>query len=218
MLRFGFDIGIASVGWAVIDDYSVLEAGSNIFEAADANNNMERRGFRQHKRLLRRKRTRLQDFDKFWGNMVGKFPKSPCNIQLELRNKGLVEKLSEEELYFVLRNMLTHRGISYLDDALDEDGTGKGSNYARGIQRNREELQGKFPCQIQHERLEKYGRYQKSLEEIGEQLQRIFLALNEEIFASVGNLEFRYEEKDLFSMIQSTEIDRKRVLETVQVD
>lgn len=48
--------------------------------------------------------------------------------------------------------------------------------------------------------------YQKSLEEIGEQLQRIFLALNEEVFASVGNLEFRYEEKDLFSMVQSTEI------------
>ena len=63
MLRFGLDIGIASVGWAVVDDdYRVLESGSNIFEAADAEKNGNRREFRQHKRLLRRRRTRLQDY------------------------------------------------------------------------------------------------------------------------------------------------------------
>lgn len=47
---------------------------------------------------------------------------------------------------------------------------------------------------------------QKSLEKIDGQLQRIFTALNERIFSSVGNLEFRYEEKDLFSIVQNTEI------------
>ena len=43
-IRIGLDIGIASVGWAVVaDDYSILEAGSNLFESAEAGNNIERR-------------------------------------------------------------------------------------------------------------------------------------------------------------------------------
>lgn len=164
MLRFGFDIGIASVGWAVVDDdYRVLEAGSNLFEAAEASKNVERQEFRQHKRLLRRRRTRLQDFDKLWQRFAGEIPEGQCNSQLELRNQGLSEKLSKRELYFVLRNMLTHRGISYLDEAVDESTAGK-SDYAKGIQRNQEELQHKLPCQIQWERLEKYGRYRGEME------------------------------------------------------
>lgn len=46
-MKIGLDIGIASVGWAVVDDdYKVLEAGSNLFESADASKNVERRSFR----------------------------------------------------------------------------------------------------------------------------------------------------------------------------
>lgn len=38
----GLDIGIASVGWAVIgEDEKVWEAGSNIFEAAEASSNQK---------------------------------------------------------------------------------------------------------------------------------------------------------------------------------
>ena len=47
-IRIGVDIGIASVGWAVVDDeYQVLESGSNLFDSADASRNVDRRGFRQ---------------------------------------------------------------------------------------------------------------------------------------------------------------------------
>lgn len=43
-LRFGLDIGIASVGWAVVrDDYEILESGANLFKSADASKNAERR-------------------------------------------------------------------------------------------------------------------------------------------------------------------------------
>lgn len=36
-VRFGLDIGIASVGWAVVsDEYQILESGANLFEAAEA--------------------------------------------------------------------------------------------------------------------------------------------------------------------------------------
>ena len=64
-LRFGLDIGVASVGWAVVnDEYEVLESGSNIFESANASQNVERRSYRQTKRLLRRRRNRVLDFNK----------------------------------------------------------------------------------------------------------------------------------------------------------
>ena len=56
-IRIGVDIGIASVGWAVVDDeYQVLESGSNLFDSADASRNVDRRGFRQIKRLHRRRK------------------------------------------------------------------------------------------------------------------------------------------------------------------
>lgn len=53
------DIGVASVGYAVIDKMSetVIEAGSNIFPEASAANNQVRRGMRQARRLKRRERT-----------------------------------------------------------------------------------------------------------------------------------------------------------------
>ena len=47
-IRFALDIGVASVGWAVVnDEYVVLESGVNIFPCADASKNAERRNFRQ---------------------------------------------------------------------------------------------------------------------------------------------------------------------------
>ena len=66
------DIGVASVGYAVIDKMSetVIEAGSNIFPEASAANNQVRRGMRQARRLKRRERTRLDDFKKLW-NIMG---------------------------------------------------------------------------------------------------------------------------------------------------
>ena len=41
-IRFALDIGVASVGWAVVnDEYVVLESGVNIFPCADASPNFE---------------------------------------------------------------------------------------------------------------------------------------------------------------------------------
>lgn len=78
---------------------------------------------------------------------------------LELRNRGLNGRLSEEEMFHVLKNELLHRGISYLDDATDGSETAQG-DYAKGISQNQKELDsGKFPCEIQSERLDKYGKY-----------------------------------------------------------
>ncbi len=153
----GLDIGIASVGWAVLDkdSYKIVEAGSNIFPAAEASKNQERREFRGLRRMTRRRRTRLDDFKKLWKNYYkNEYSVTPNNVT-ELKVKGLSEQLSELELYTVLYSYLKHRGISYLEDAVDEGKTG--SDYLKGLQTNQKEMNTKFPSQIQYERLEKYG-------------------------------------------------------------
>ena len=62
------DIGVASVGWAVIDKETetVVEACSNIFPEASAAENQLRREMRQGRRGKRRRKTRLDDFNKLW--------------------------------------------------------------------------------------------------------------------------------------------------------
>ena len=56
-IKLGLDIGTSNpVGVAVIDDdYNVIDAVSDIFTEADASKNVERRGFRETKRLIRRR-------------------------------------------------------------------------------------------------------------------------------------------------------------------
>lgn len=160
-VMIGLDIGVASVGWAVVDGdkYKVLEAGANLFTSADASQNAERRDFRQKKRLSRREHTRIRDFEKLWTKSGYVIPKVVNNNVLELRVKGLHEKLSQAELFFVLKNLLKHRGISYLDEALDEANSGK-SDYEKGILKNEKELEkGQCPCEIQLKRLNTYGSY-----------------------------------------------------------
>ena len=56
-LVLGLDIGIASVGVGILDKETgeIVHASSRIFPAATADSNVERRGFRQGRRLGRRK-------------------------------------------------------------------------------------------------------------------------------------------------------------------
>lgn len=176
-ISFGVDIGIASVGWAVVDEeYNVLEAGANLFSSAEASENVARRSFRQGKRLLRRRGTRLKEFDKLWVDTNLVLPSSKCNSQLELRVTGLDSELTVEELYFALKNMLTHRGISYMEDALDDSQSGK-SDYERGLKLNQKELAAqKMPCEIQYERIKKYGRYRGNIDVLDDAGEAIVLS------------------------------------------
>lgn len=154
------DLGIASVGWAVVDSdtYDVIELGVNIFPEASAANNVSRRGFRQGKRLKRRLRTRLDDFTKLWQESGFEVPKSPIVNISELKVSALSERISKEQLFYVLYNALKQRGISYLEDAVDDEEAGS-STYAKGLQYNQKELLEKYPCQIQKERLDLYGKF-----------------------------------------------------------
>jgi len=160
----GFDVGVASVGAGVIDSETgeILEGISYLFPEADATKNQNRRDIRDSRRVKRRQRTRINDFKKLW-NKCGFIDCKNVDYNLALdmvglRVNALTQSVSMEQLYLILQYHLKHRGISYLEDSIDES-TGNLSSYAKGIDNNRRQLQSKYPCEIQKERMDKYGKY-----------------------------------------------------------
>ena len=203
----GLDLGIGSLGWAVVeDDFSVLEAGSNIFPAGDAESNIKRRGFRQGRRLKRREHTRLMDFDKLWENYGLRIPENKIHNVLELRVRALTEKVEQDEVYAILHYMLKHRGISYLEDALDESTKGK-SDYERGLKINQKQLEDKLPCQIQMDRLNRYGNYRGTVETVDENGEKTALINTFTIGAYRKEIEAIFEEQVKYHSFISDEFE-----------
>lgn len=167
-VSIGFDIGISSVGWSVLDcnNGDVLETGVSIFSGADGARNLNRRNARQARRLLRRRQTRIKDLRKALKqyNFIDDVDESlNINNQYELRVKGLTAQLTDKEIAAILLQIAKHRGISYdLGDLDDEDDAG--TEFKNSINRNRHELRTKTPGQIQYERLTKYHQVRGNLE------------------------------------------------------
>lgn len=159
------DIGIASVGWAVIEKESetVVEAGANIFPEASAEDNQTRREMRQARRMKRRKKTRLNDFNQLWEEYKFSIPQFKSNGIVGIKVKAIRQKISLDELYLILYSYLKHRGISYLEDAEEDSGAGT-SAYVNGLKLNAKELETKYPCEIQKERLERNRKYRGQIQ------------------------------------------------------
>jgi CRISPR-associated endonuclease Csn1 len=94
---------------------------------------------------------------------------------VSLKVKALYENISMDELYMVLYNYLKHRGISYLEDAADDSVSG-GSAYANGLKLNTKEMEEKFPCEIQKDRLEKFGKYRGQTQIIDSNGDKLYLS------------------------------------------
>lgn len=155
----GLDIGISSVGVGVIDANTgdIIHASSRIFPAANADNNKTRRTSRGARRLTRRKKHRIERLEDLFEKYEIETTFENLNLNpYELRVKGLKEELTNEELFAALKNIVKRRGISYLDDAEDEQTAGS-SAYAKAVDLNRQLLQSKTPGEIQLERFQKYG-------------------------------------------------------------
>lgn len=163
------DIGIASVGWAVLDKESetVIEAGSNIFPEASAADNQLRRDMRGSKRNNRRLKTRINDFIKLWEKNNLSIPQFKSTEIVGLKVRAITEEITLDELYLILYSYLKHRGISYLEDALDDTVSGS-SAYANGLKLNAKELETHYPCEIQQERLNTIGKYRGQSQIINE--------------------------------------------------
>lgn len=137
----GLDVGIGSVGWAVIrneddckriEDFGVrvFESGENPDPKIKASLCQERRGYRSTRRLLRRRAHRkmrlkkhLQNIGLISENELKAYFEAGKNDVIETRVKALDEKVTREELAACLVNICNRRGYKdfYESDESDED-------------------------------------------------------------------------------------------------
>jgi len=108
----GIDLGITSVGWAVINEnLEILDQGVRLFEESKPSNNVDRRIHRGQRRLKRRKAQRIIDLKILLRN-EGIISSGFKNLDnpYQLREKGLTQKLSNEELATALLHIAKRRG------------------------------------------------------------------------------------------------------------
>lgn len=161
--RLGLDIGIASVGWCLVDyNDDIIKAGVKIFPEGGSDENKKRRARRGGRRLLRRRQFRLErikrlllefgiidslEYD-FYEN--GKTP-------YHFRKKGLYEKLDSREFAVALYHLGKHRGAGEFSIEEKSSSSSKEEKGTKEVLRENEaELsQGKYICEVQLERIEK---------------------------------------------------------------
>lgn len=157
-LVLGLDIGITSVGYGIIDidENEFVDYGVRLFKEGSAANNVDRRTKRGGRRLRRRKTTRILDM-KHLLKEVGILTDNyiPLNNPYKIREKGLSERLTNNELAGALLHITKNRGttLEALEASDDDEGT-------KGIlnQNSKELSSGQYICQIQLHRYETTGK------------------------------------------------------------
>ena len=157
-LVLGLDIGVTSVGYGIIDidEEKIIDYGVRLFKEGTASNNEDRRIKRGARRLKRRKVNRINDMKIFLRNenILGDNYRSFDN-PYTIRKKGLHEKLSKDELACAILHITKNRGTcleSSADETQDDEST------KSILSKNDKELQNKYICEIQLERLESEGK------------------------------------------------------------
>ncbi|MDG2950946.1 type II CRISPR RNA-guided endonuclease Cas9 [Exercitatus varius] len=157
----GLDLGIASVGWAVIEidqqenPLRIIDVGVRTFERAEVPKTgdslaLERRLARSTRRLIRRRAHRLlraKRLLKREGLLRVEDFSSPTELQhlpinaWELRVKGLTHKLERKEWSAVLLHLIKHRG--YLSQRKNESKTDNKElgSLLKGVKENHRLLQ-----------------------------------------------------------------------------
>lgn len=122
--RIGLDLGIASIGWSVIEHDEndrpsrIRDLGVRKFKPAEhpktgASPCVDRRNARSMRRNIRRKKYRLEKLTKFLKQYLlneTEIDFSPCDIYM-LRAKAIHEKITDQELARVLYSIMKHRGF-----------------------------------------------------------------------------------------------------------
>ena len=156
--RLGLDIGIASVGWCLLDNEDrIMNAGVRLFPEAKSDENQTRRARRGTRRLLRRRHHRLERVRKLlFEYKIINNENSDFYINeitpYELRRKGLYEKLSKRELAIALYHLVKRRGAGDFNiesSNKDEDEGTKGI-----LLKNQKRLEEGYICESQLKYLE----------------------------------------------------------------
>ena len=148
-LTFGFDIGIASVGWAVLNATRIVDLGVRAFDKAETAKegeslNLARRSARLMRRRLRRRAwrmTKLARVMKRFGlisDINQFFAGSPATLSpWKLRVVALDEKLNAEDWARVLYHLVKHRGFHWVsraeERAAEGDAKSEGGKVKQGL-------------------------------------------------------------------------------------
>ena len=151
MLKYslGLDIGITSVGWAVIDEDKgrIHDLGVRIFERAEHPKDgsslaKPRREARSARRRLKRRRQRLNMLKKSFidkglltKEQIETIMNRPNN-PYQLRVKALDEKLTNEELFIALYHLAKRRGYKSNRKVEDEDKTSESGRVLQALKAN----------------------------------------------------------------------------------
>lgn len=157
-LVLGLDIGITSVGYGVIDldKETFVDYGVRLFKEGTASDNETRRTKRGMRRLKRRKANRIEDMKKFLKEidlLDDSYVSS--NNPYEIRKRGLTEKLSKQELVCAILHITKNRGTCLESNA---DETQDDMSTKSVLAKNDKELENKYICEIQLERLKTDGK------------------------------------------------------------
>jgi len=135
-LIFGLDIGIGSVGWAVVrtgDNARIEDCGVRVFDSGEQTfqsdrKSQQRRGFRATRRLVRRRKHRkerlkayLQKCGLLSVRAIDAYYEQPVDNPLVLREKGLSEQLTPEQIAACLIHISNYRGYREFYELHDED-------------------------------------------------------------------------------------------------
>ncbi len=187
-IAIGFDLGTTSVGWSVIkindnkedENLEILDMGVRLFEdpASSDNNTENRRMARGRRRRINRLKIRKKDFYHLLKNynlVVDKqeyenIIKSSIydevtqtyQLPIEIKIKGLNNKLSKQELILILHNYIKHRGTLNTIDQ-DDDQENKKKDDPSNFQYNSK----MFACENQYEWFKSTG---KVIGNIGNQI------------------------------------------------
>lgn len=151
---FGFDLGIASIGWAVVEfdneyfdpetgevvEGKIVKSGVRCFPVAENPKDgsslaAPRREKRLARRICRRKARRMESIKRLFvaKNLVSDlrelndlYASQKGGDVWNLRIKGLSEKLSKEELLRVLTHLAKHRGFKSYRKAVEENDAERG--------------------------------------------------------------------------------------------
>jgi len=152
-LTFGLDIGIASVGWAVLGDERIIDLGVRCFDKAETAKegeslNLARRSARLLRRRLRRRAWRLTKLARllkreglipnanFFKHRIEKYTLAPKS-SWQLRVDGLNRPLSAEEWARVIYHLCKHRGFHWISRAeakpIEGDSKSEGGRVKQGL-------------------------------------------------------------------------------------
>jgi len=147
-LTFGLDIGIASVGWAVLSQNQIVDMGVRAFDAAEDKdgkpNNQTRRGARVSRNRYDMRTWRLKKLTRLFRD-VGMLTKSEIkhlfsaqhekNVKhvspWQMRAEGLSRPLTKQEWAQVIFHVIKHRGFKFFSKS--EDPTKSGNDDADTI-------------------------------------------------------------------------------------